>query len=247
MREQYLMRLDDACPTMDHEKWGRLEVIFDKHGIRPMVGIVPDNQDITLICQDPEPGFWELVRSWQAKGWAIAMHGVEHRYVSEKGLQGMNPMWRRSEFAGVPLEEQKSKIRKGISALKEKEIDPHYFFAPSHTFDENTLLALREETDIRIISDTIANMPYFHKGFALVPQVCGRPRIMHVPGIWTFCLHPNTMKNADFELVDEFLKTHSRDFISWGGLDLTNLRGKNLFSRIMSFLFFGYRRIRGLK
>lgn len=241
------MRLDDACPTMDHEKWGRLEVIFDKHGIRPMVGIVPDNQDITLICQDPEPGFWELVRSWQAKGWAIAMHGVEHRYVSEKGLQGMNPMWRRSEFAGVPLEEQKSKIRNGISALKEKKIDPHYFFAPSHTFDENTLVALREETDIRIISDTIANMPYLHKGFALVPQVCGHPRIMHVPGIWTFCLHPNTMRNADFDSVDEFLKTHSRDFVSWDGLDLTHLRGKNLFSRIMSFLFFGYRRIRGLR
>lgn len=247
MREQYLIRLDDACPTMDHEKWGRLEALFAEFDIRPMVGVIPDNQDESLVCQAAAPTFWEHAAAWQEKGWAIAMHGVEHLYVSEKGLQGMNPMWRRSEFSGVPLEKQREKIRKGIAILKEKKITPRYFFAPSHTFDENTLEALQEETDIRVISDTVANKPYRYRGFVFVPQVCGHPRIMHLPGIWTFCLHPNSMKDSDFESLRCFLEARPHFFITWDELDFTDLRGKNLMSRVLSFLFFRYRSIRGLK
>jgi len=55
---------------------------------------------------------------------------------------------------------QKQKIRDGYAILKEYGLTPKYFFAPSHTFDENTLVALKECSDIRIISDTIATKPY---------------------------------------------------------------------------------------
>jgi hypothetical protein len=45
----YLIRLDDACPTMDAFKWRKLEKILDKYGILPIVGIIPNNQDQTLM------------------------------------------------------------------------------------------------------------------------------------------------------------------------------------------------------
>jgi len=67
----------------------------------------------------------------------------------------LNPLWTRSEFAGLKLEEQKEKIKKGLSIMKENGVEPGYFFAPSHTYDSNTLNALESESNIRIISDTI--------------------------------------------------------------------------------------------
>ena len=46
---QSLLRLDDASDYMDIEKWQRLEEFLDRYGIKPLVGIIPDNQDASLI------------------------------------------------------------------------------------------------------------------------------------------------------------------------------------------------------
>ena len=40
------------------------------------------------------------------------MHGYNHVYHAERG--GMNPVNRRSEFAGEPLEVQRRKYQKGF-------------------------------------------------------------------------------------------------------------------------------------
>lgn len=45
MNNKYLIRLDDACPTMDKAKWQRIFDILDGNGVRPMVGIIPHNED----------------------------------------------------------------------------------------------------------------------------------------------------------------------------------------------------------
>ena len=45
MIKKYLIRLDDACPTMDWGKWRRMERILDKYKVKPMVGIIPENND----------------------------------------------------------------------------------------------------------------------------------------------------------------------------------------------------------
>ena len=31
MKSRYLIRLDDACPMMDSEKWLRIEILLDKY------------------------------------------------------------------------------------------------------------------------------------------------------------------------------------------------------------------------
>lgn len=245
--KKYLIRLDDACPTMNHKKWGRMEALLDKYSIKPMVGVIPHNEDKEQIIDETDPLFWQKVKGWDQKGWAIALHGYNHCYTSDGGLQGLNPMWSRSEFAGLSLEKQREKIKYGIAMMEEHGIKPKYFFAPSHTFDENTLIALKEESDIRIISDTIATKPYNYKGFTIVPQLGGHCVEMHYPGIWTFCLHPNIMEDSAFELTDRFFQLHSKEFISFGNLNLEKIGNKSYFDRILSWGYFTMRKIRKIR
>lgn len=247
MKVQYLIRLDDACPTMNRNKWGRIEVILERYGVKPMVGVVPDCKDDNLNQDSYDSRFWEKVQLWQQKGWAIALHGYDHCYISRDGLKGLNPLWERSEFAGVSLVSQRDKIKKGVAILKEHNIVPKYFFAPSHTFDINTLVALREESDIKIISDTIATKPYTKHGFVFVPQLGGHCSEMILPGIWTFCLHPNTMTDEGFAQTESFISAHVHSFVSFNQLNLNCLKKKDLFSCFFSWVYFTRRRIKGIK
>ena len=155
-------------------------------------------------------------------------------------------MWSRSEFAGLSLDEQRNKIGKGVAIMREHGINPKYFFAPSHTFDENTLNALREESDIRIISDTIATKPYKIGDFIVIPQLGGHCVEMKLPGIWTFCLHPNMMSDDNFVVTEMFIQAHKNQFVSFDELNLKDLKGKDMFSRLMNWAYFKQRYIRGL-
>lgn len=247
LKRKYLIRLDDACPTMDAAKWQRMEDILDRFGVRPMVGIIPANKDPKQQIDNVDNAFWEKVKQWEKKGWAIALHGYDHCFISEEGMKGLNPLWKRSEFAGVSLKDQKEKIRKGVSILRKHGIEPHYFFAPAHTYDENTLEALRTESNIRIISDTIATKPYCKGNFVFIPQLGGLRRDMKLPGVWTFCLHPSTMSDDNFKATERFLKVHQKDMVGFGDLNLNNLKGKSMMSRLLSYMYFTLRKIRGSK
>ena len=244
---KYLIRLDDACPTMDRRKWQKAFDILNTYNIKPMVGIIPQNADPKLMIDPEDPLFWDQARQWQEKGYSIALHGFDHCYTSDKGLEGLNPLWERSEFAGIPLEIQKQKIRDGIAILNKHGLTPKYFFAPSHTFDRNTLLALKECSNIRIVSDTIATKPYLENNFVFIPQLGGHCKKMIIHGIWTFCLHPNTMKEADFIAMEKFLKSHHSLFIGFEEIQITTLKQKNSFSHLLSWLYFTQRKIRRIR
>lgn len=241
---KYLIRLDDACPTMDAAKWQRMENILDRYGVRPMVGIIPHNEDPLQMIDAEDPDFWGKVSKWESKGWAIALHGYDHCYISNEGMKGLNPLWERSEFAGVSLEKQKEKIREGVQILRSHNIDPKYFFAPSHTYDSNTLRALKEESNIRVISDTIATKPYKYGEFAIIPQLGGHCSKMIIHGVWTFCLHPSTMKDNNFDSTERFFRANKDKFISFNDLDLNDLKPQKLFDRILSWSYFMYRKLR---
>lgn len=248
MKNKYLIRLDDACPTMDAAKWQRMEDILDRYGVRPMVGVIPHNEDPQVSIDVIDEQFWSKILEWGGvKGWSVALHGYNHVCITNDGMKGLNPMWKRSEFAGLPLEQQREKIRKGVAIFREKGFNPKYFFAPSHTYDRNTLEALRLESDIRTISDTIATRPYRYADFAIIPQLGGHCAEMKIPGIWTFCLHPTIMNDAQFKAVEDFLRIHKDEFISFSDLDLTNLKGKTLMDKILSWVYFTMRKLKGLK
>lgn len=238
----YLIRLDDACPTMDQGKWAKVENILDLHGVKPMVGVIPHNEDPKQIIDASDEAFWDKVHLWEQKGWAIALHGYNHVYSTSEG--GINPLWNKSEFAGHPLELQKEKIRKGIAIMHEHSINPKYFFAPSHTFDENTLRALKEESDIRIISDTIATKPYKYKDFTFIPQQSGHPIKLPFGGIVTICYHPNTMTEESLNKLDIFLSSHKNQIIPFNSIDTKEVGGKTITDSLLSWVYFLRRKIR---
>ena len=236
----YLIRLDDASDHMNTANWDRIERILDENGIRPLVGVIPMNRDPMLLEFAKDPGFWEKARAWQAKGWRIALHGYEHVYSSN--CAGINPVHDRSEFAGHSLEIQRDKIREGVRILTDNGLNPSAFFAPSHTFDENTLEALRLDSDIRIISDTVANDIYCRSGFTFIPQQAGRVRELPFK-VTTICLHPNFTTDPEFDEIEAFLSAHPGEFLDANAI-LPTMRKRNLLDRVYETAYFLKRKLR---
>lgn len=238
---KYLVRLDDACPQMNSLKWGLIEEILDKYDVKPLVGIIPHNEDKDTIFQHEDPLFWDKAINWKKKDWSIALHGYNHVYSSTN--TGINPVHNRSEFAGLDYSIQAEKLKKGFDILLSHNINPQFFFAPSHTYDINTLKALKSVTPIRNISDSFALKPYSYKDINFVPQQMGRFRKVKLPGYWTFCFHPNAMSEFEIDEFESFIKSNIEKFISFADVTLNNLSSKSLFDKILSFLYFAKRKI----
>ena len=204
---KYLIRLDDASPYSDLKKWKRLEEIFDKYEVQPIIASIPDNKDKTIEYSAPNSKYWEWIKSMDKKGWTIALHGYQHLFHKIDRGKNIFPFYGRSEFSGLSLEEQRDKIRKGYMIFKKNQIKPTVWVAPGHCFDNNTLKALKLETDIRIISDGIAFNHFKKFDFQFIPQQLWDYKIRSF-GLWTICLHPDTMsldEINEFEKKLEFL------------------------------------------
>lgn len=236
----YLIRLDDASEHMHIENWTCIERMLDAYGVKPLVGVIPENRDPMLLEFDKDPGFWEKARTWQAKGWRVALHGYEHVYSTN--CAGINPVHSKSEFAGHSLDEQRRKIGEGFRILRDKGLKPDVFFAPSHTFDENTLEALRLETDIRMISDTVANDTYCSNGFTFIPQQAGRVRELPFK-LTTICLHPNYTTEPEMAEIEAFLKAHTGQFLDPNAI-MPTTRRRNLLDRGYELAYFLKRKLR---
>jgi hypothetical protein len=209
---QYLMRLDDLCPTNDLQKWNRFFDLFDRYGIKPIIAVIPDNKDPKLNdCGSFNVHYWKLVRSLQKKAYIIALHGFEHRYVNrDSGLLKLN---NRSEFAGLSLQIQEKKIKAAVDIFKREKIQTSVFIAPAHTFDRNTLMALNKHSAIDIISDGLLKSPYIRFGFKWIPVQLSEVEAK-LSGTWTFNYHPETCPDEAFEKVEKFIDQYHSHFVS---------------------------------
>jgi hypothetical protein len=231
----FLIRLDDACEYRDTIKWDRIEKLLDSYSIKPIVAVIPECCDSDFLSHYlKDEKFWEKVNLWSKKGWTIALHGLKHQFHNCDG--GLNPVNKYSEFSGLDLESQKRKIREGIKKCKNYGISPSIFVAPAHTFDNNTLEALRSESNIRVINDTIASSIYFSCGFFFLPQQAGSVRYLPLKFV-TFCYHPNTMDNNSFIKLEKFIKNNKKKFISYSDVVLVK-RKYSLFDTILSRMYF---------
>lgn len=210
----YIMRLDDAAPRMNHFKWRKIEYILRRYNIHPLIGIIPDVRDEELVVYDEDKDFWQ--KGWQTSGFAhLAMHGYQHLYHTKSG--GINPVNQRSEFAGISFDTQKEMLAAGYEKLKSYDIVTDTFFAPSHTFDDNTIKALKEVTPIRIISDTVANDVYVRDDITYVPQQSGKCRVLPFK-VTTFCYHPNEMTTVDFVYLEKFLAKYASQIVEFSSI-----------------------------
>lgn len=196
------VRLDDICPQMDWKKMAAVEAVLDRYGVHPILAVIPDCRDERISMGPARSDFWPWVRQKQSQGWHIALHGVEHLYVNENA--GILPFHPKSEFAGLPYAEQKEKIARGVDILRNEGVTPKVWVAPSHSFDYDTVRALLEASDIRLVNDGIALLPYSEAGMLWLPQQrFGFSRVGY--GVETVCLHTNWMSDADVAKMGSFI------------------------------------------
>jgi predicted deacetylase len=210
IKARYLFRMDDITPTMDWGRFWALLRLFQRHRVKPLLGVVPDNQDRKLNCQKADPRFWDVLRSLVERDVVeIAQHGYQH--LLERGSE--NPLLKQdssrrvlwSEFAGYSFNEQLEKIQKGRALLQENGIFTDFWFAPNHSFDLTTVHALKT-SGFTAVSDGVALLPYKERGLVFIPQQLWRPTWAPC-GVFTICLHSNEITTGEIKAIRQFLRT----------------------------------------
>lgn len=210
------IRIDDITANMDWPKFLKFKGLLDVYGIKPLIGVIPDNMDTSLDGNlDGAPDdFWQYVKGLENDGYVISMHGMSHVYTTSEG--GLIPLNKFSEFAGLPYDEQLELLSYGVDIFNEHEINTDIFMAPAHSFDENTLRALKE-LGFRKITDGFGTKPYLYKDITFYPISFNRKTVLkskNKSGFTTFVYHINTMNDKDFENFEKLLKEY--DVVSYG-------------------------------
>lgn len=164
--KKVIIRFDDICPTMDWKQWEKAEKLMDKYNVCPIIGVIPDCIDPDLQINEPRVDFWGWLKEKQKKGYTIAMHGVNHVFCSQH--RGVLTTRIGSEFAGISYDEQYSKIRRGKEILENHGIYTDVFFAPGHSYDENTVKALAA-CGFKYVSDGKSSKAYIWHGIKFLP------------------------------------------------------------------------------
>lgn len=213
------VRLDDITPDMDWERFQKCKALLDQYQVKPLIGVVPDNRDENLIKknQDKEAvpsDFWKYVRQLKEEGWIISMHGYRHRYSTRKG--GLFPLNNFSEFAGLPFEQQKEMLAEGKRILREKGIETDIFMAPAHSYDKNTLKALKE-TGFQALTDGFGDAPYTYRGLTFYPISFQLSRTLKKKGGYsTMVIHAGTASDRELERYRGYFERTDIEWISYG-------------------------------
>lgn len=206
---KYLIRFDDICPTMNWDVWEEIEKIVDGFGLKPILAVVPDNQDRHLMHGKANERFWERVRAWSEKGWSVGLHGFQHLYETRaSGIVGLN---HRSEFAGLPIEVQREKIQRALRIFYEEKVKIDCWIAPAHSFDWDTVDVLLSN-GVAVISDGYFNRAVTYRGALWVPQQLWRFEEKRA-GLWTVCYHHNSWSAESVEKFKRDITCFSKRII----------------------------------
>ena len=210
----FLIRLDDIAENMNWDMVEQVTNLFDKFEIKPVLGIIPNNKDAELLLYPKKNiNFWKQVKIWKNKGWEIGMHGNNHvydKYCNKSDYLGHGG---NSEFCNHTYQNQLEKIKCGLDKFNSENINIRTFFAPNHTFDNNTLLAL-QKCGVAEIVDGYGLMPYEENGIKFIPQLFHK--ILPLPfGIQTFQIHLNYYNQNDFNNFKKFIELNSKKIITY--------------------------------
>lgn len=212
MKSRYLIRFDDICPTMNWDMWQRVEALLKAHDVRPILAVVPDNQDPELQISAPAADFWERVRHWQAGGWSIALHGYQHKFLGAETGRDV-AIGQRSEFAELSEQAQRTKLQNALEHLHREKIAPQLWAAPWHSFDENTLKVLRD-FNLNVVSDGMFLWPKQDRnGTFWIPQQLDDFRRLPF-GVFTVCFHLNEWNEMALQAFEKHLLTYHAQIVS---------------------------------
>lgn len=211
------VRLDDITPDMDWERFLTFKELLDHYQIKPLIGVVPDNRDEHLIKESkseraPED-FWEYLKELKKEGWQIAMHGYQHIYTTSEG--GLFPLNNFSEFAGISFEKQSKMLRAGKARLQEKGIETDIFMAPAHSYDKQTIEALKENGFFKI-TDGFGSRPYLFRGMTFYPISFHLGKTLKKKeGYSTLVIHTDTVSDSDLQRYAAYFQRTDVTWISY--------------------------------
>lgn len=248
--KKIIIRLDDISWDMNYDKFTRLKDMLCEYGVRPIIGVIPENRDEQLkkykkqsSTEVSQVDFWKLIKKLQDKdGWEIALHGCYHVYTT--GDAGILRLNKRSEFAGVKSDIQKSMVSHGKSILEKHGLNVCSFMAPAHSFDRNTIEALKDNR-IYCITDGYALYPYKKYGCLFVPQVNARFSTKGM-GYATICIHVNEWDEKKFRSFEKFVEMDATSFVSFTDVINDYEKTNNVYWIIINFLFSAYYKLRRL-
>ena len=207
------VRMDDITPDMNWDNFSFFRDLFDKLGITPLLGIVPKNSDKNLQIEPEREDFYEIMKGLKQEGYVLAMHGYQHLYTTKNG--GCFPLNHFSEFAGVPYEQQKRMLADGKRILSENGIETDIFMAPAHSYDNNTLRALKE-VGFTKLTDGFGTTPYLWKEVVFYPisfRLAGS--LKKQKGYTTLVIHANTINDSDRQRYTTLFAQNRETFISY--------------------------------
>jgi len=211
MAAKYLIRFDDVTSGMAWSKFSAFEDLLNELGIKPIVGVVPKCEDKKLLVETPRNDYWDVIKTWYDNGWTIAQHGCTHIYETEdSGVLGIN---KKSEFSGLSYKVQFEKLKVGKEILLLHGVWQPIFMAPSHSFDLNTINAL-QDLQFQYVTDGYGVYPYKMKNLVAIPQLFSKPLSFGF-GVYTICLHVNSMNDSQIVRTLSFIKKNREKFISF--------------------------------
>ena len=164
------------------------------------------------------------------------MHGYTHVYDTETNKKDFFNHGGKSEFFGHAYDEQLNRLKKGLKIFNNNQIDIDTFFAPNHTYDENTFDALKEVGILKII-DGYGLLPYEFKNIRFVPQLFYKLIILPY-GIQSTQIHVNYWTDKDLIEFENFVEKNHKKIIS-----LDNALSKENNSLTNKFFIFALEKI----
>ena len=225
-----LIRIDDIAANMNWNYMDKCEKIFDDLKIKPLLGVIPNNKDPELLRYQLNEKFWDRVRDWRNKGWEISMHGLSHLYEVKTNKKDYFNYGGDSEFYGLDFDIQKKKIELGIEKFKNEKIKVRSFFAPNHTYDLNTLRALRE-SGIKIIVDGYGLFPYSEHDLFFVPQLFYKEIFLPF-GIQSTQIHLNYWSDEYFDSFKKFIFKNKENILDLEQILMLNK--SNIIKRVVN-------------
>ena len=213
-KEGYVFRLDDIAPNMNWKMMERVKKLFNTYKVKPIIGVIPKNEDQELksypMCAF---NFWNEIKNLKNQGWEIAMHGYEHLYNKQNNKKDYMGYGGNTEFANLAFEIQLNNLKLGMQIFREQNISVKVFFAPNHTFDQNTIKACKK-IGIQSIVDGYGFIPYYEDEIIFIPQLFYK--LVSFPfGIQTMQLHLNYFTEKDYLDLEKFIKKNEKKIISY--------------------------------
>jgi hypothetical protein len=213
MRTRFILRFDDIAVNMHVGRFYKIVSLLKDLKIVPILGVIPLNCDEKLLKMPlMKENFWEVIRDLQCnQGWSIFQHGTYHVY--ETKFSGILKVNDKSEFSGLPLNNQFELLELGYNEFLKNDIRVDGFMAPSHSFDIITLIALKK-LGIGVITDGYSLRPKLFKELIIsIPQLFSSFRtFLGLNGIYTVCVHINTMSDKEFDSLLNDIKINESRF-----------------------------------